>query len=418
MLQTEPSWVLQLQRTAGNQAVAQLLQGDGKPLDPATRVSMEARLDHDLSSVRVHSDETAAQLARQVDALAFTVGDDVVLGADAPPHTRQGQRLLAHELAHVVQGDQRGPGTPLEISHPGDDAEREADHAAARISAGGMAPALGHRGPKLYRKPQRPAPASAASVQQKYGITITTGDKAWSADDLKALDWTLSKLSKQELQALKGYDFLRWSDAATRAEKDPAYTPQAEEECGLHEADIAKGSYKISMYDKCFKDPEATSHTMAGVSIERFHMLHEIGHAMEAAELRRTYEASSKATDAFNAAVDEHNAQNSKGASTAQLKKLEKKADALDKLAEAADKRYKAAQGRTIADFEKRVAGAEALTEYSKAGAGEAFAEAFALYKADPKGLKKANPSLYDWFARHGHLNPLTSPPRPKGKPR
>lgn len=65
---------------------------------------MEPRLSWDLSRVRIHSDEAAMQSARSLGAAAYTVGSQIVLGRAHPnPATPGGQRLLAHELAHVVQ---------------------------------------------------------------------------------------------------------------------------------------------------------------------------------------------------------------------------------------------------------------------------------------------------------------------------
>ncbi len=65
---------------------------------------MEPRFGHDFSQVRIHTDERAAETARAVNALAYTVGRDVVFGAGQyAPQTDEGRRLLAHELTHVVQ---------------------------------------------------------------------------------------------------------------------------------------------------------------------------------------------------------------------------------------------------------------------------------------------------------------------------
>jgi uncharacterized protein DUF4157/annexin-like protein/lysine-specific metallo-endopeptidase family protein len=59
---------------------------------------------YDLSRVRVHTDTRAAESARAVNALAYTVGHDVVFGAGQyQPFKPEGQRLLAHELTHVAQ---------------------------------------------------------------------------------------------------------------------------------------------------------------------------------------------------------------------------------------------------------------------------------------------------------------------------
>lgn len=77
---------------------------DGQPLDAATRAYMEPRFGHDFGNVRVHTDEQAAEAASGYHARAYTVGSDIVFGAqEYAPGTSEGQRLLAHELTHVVQ---------------------------------------------------------------------------------------------------------------------------------------------------------------------------------------------------------------------------------------------------------------------------------------------------------------------------
>jgi outer membrane protein OmpA-like peptidoglycan-associated protein len=58
----------------------------------------------DFSQVRVHTGPKAAQSARAVNALAYTVGQDIVFGAGQfAPETATGKQLLAHELSHVMQ---------------------------------------------------------------------------------------------------------------------------------------------------------------------------------------------------------------------------------------------------------------------------------------------------------------------------
>ncbi len=78
--------------------------GPGQPLDTATRAIVEPRFGRDFSNVRVHTDVGAARAAQQVNALAYTTGHDIVFGAGQyMPHTPDGRKLIAHELAHVVQ---------------------------------------------------------------------------------------------------------------------------------------------------------------------------------------------------------------------------------------------------------------------------------------------------------------------------
>lgn len=80
------------------------LRSPGQPLDAATRRFMEPRLGMDLGGVRAHSDSKANDSARAVNALAYTVGMDIVFGSQQyHPATQAGRRLLAHELTHVAQ---------------------------------------------------------------------------------------------------------------------------------------------------------------------------------------------------------------------------------------------------------------------------------------------------------------------------
>jgi hypothetical protein len=85
-------------------SVDRVLASPGRPLEATLRQDMEQRFGHDFSRVRVHSGAAAEQSARDVDASAYTVGHDIVFGAGRfAPATHEGQRLIAHELTHVVQ---------------------------------------------------------------------------------------------------------------------------------------------------------------------------------------------------------------------------------------------------------------------------------------------------------------------------
>ena len=70
---------------------------------------MKSRFDYDFSKVKIHTDETAVRSANSVKARAYTVGSDIIFGkGQYQPGTLQGRRLLAHELAHVVQQSKSG----------------------------------------------------------------------------------------------------------------------------------------------------------------------------------------------------------------------------------------------------------------------------------------------------------------------
>ena len=84
--------------------VHEVLSSSGKQLDQATRNYFEPRFGHDFSRVRVHVDQKAAQSAQAVNASAYTVGQNVVFSrGQFAPGSHDGNRLLAHELTHVVQ---------------------------------------------------------------------------------------------------------------------------------------------------------------------------------------------------------------------------------------------------------------------------------------------------------------------------
>ncbi len=141
--------ILALQRAAGNRAVDGLLArmmersssstipaipSGGRPLDNAVRAEMESRFGQDLSEVQVHTGAEAAVVAGSLEAKAYTVGNDVVFSQGRyAPSTAEGKRLLAHELAHVVQQRRGGPPPAL----AGETAlEHSADEAAAQVARG------------------------------------------------------------------------------------------------------------------------------------------------------------------------------------------------------------------------------------------------------------------------------------------
>jgi hypothetical protein len=93
-------------------SVGRALARPGSPLEPTLRQDMEQRFGHDFARVRVHSDEAAARSAHDVNAMAYTVGHHIVFGAHMlQPTTQEGRRLIAHELAHVLQQSASDGGT-------------------------------------------------------------------------------------------------------------------------------------------------------------------------------------------------------------------------------------------------------------------------------------------------------------------
>lgn len=147
---------LSLQRRATNQAepatvppiVHDVLRSPGQPLDAQTRAFMEPRFGHDFSQVRVHTNARAGESATAVNALAYTVGRNVVFGTGQyAPGTMEGRRLLAHELTHVVQQKSSQtvvPQAKLEVNRSGDVSEKEANEVSSQVISSAQPPMQRH----------------------------------------------------------------------------------------------------------------------------------------------------------------------------------------------------------------------------------------------------------------------------------
>jgi len=110
----------------------------GRPLPRAVRTRMERVFGHDFGHVRIHTDPSAARTAADLQARAFAVESEIFFGSgEWQPDSPQGQQLLAHELAHVVQADERRLPTPsgpgVQVSSPADQAEVQAEAVARKV---------------------------------------------------------------------------------------------------------------------------------------------------------------------------------------------------------------------------------------------------------------------------------------------
>lgn len=121
------------------ESVDRVLSGTGKPLDSKIQKDMALRFGHDFSHVRIHSSALADQSAREINANAYTSGNNIVFAANRyAPGTSQGKHLLAHELTHVIQ--QSGGSTHdihqdniHKIHSPTTKQRHSGDHAALKL---------------------------------------------------------------------------------------------------------------------------------------------------------------------------------------------------------------------------------------------------------------------------------------------
>jgi len=159
-------------------------RGGGAPLPDQTRQQMQQHLGPEVGQAKIHTGSESAKAAEQMGARAFTVGGDVHFGAgEFAPGTKEGDRLLAHELTHVAQaggagvqrkaeeGEGGAEAAGAEVSQPHEPAEKEADsvadHVAEQIHGGGDKAAgdkaAGDKGAKP--QPAQAAPKVAAKLR-------------------------------------------------------------------------------------------------------------------------------------------------------------------------------------------------------------------------------------------------------------
>ena len=177
-------------------AVDEHQASDGRALDPAIKQKMEAAFGADFSAVKVHTDGAANQAAGGINARAFAQGSNVFFGqGQYDPESHEGQHLIAHELAHVVQtgGSKGAPvqAKALGVSSPGDGAEHAADAAADKAVKGQAVGSVGT------------APATTLH-RDAIGDLQSAADGNWlgSVDDSRVLA-RASALSPADKVALK-----------------------------------------------------------------------------------------------------------------------------------------------------------------------------------------------------------------------
>ncbi len=145
----------------------------GSPLSDELRAYFEPRFGHELGAVRVHTDGRAIHAARALHAEAFAIGGDIHFGEGAfAPGSERGRRLIAHELAHVVQQGtaptiHRQPKTDHSVTDNEIDAllpdQAAADAEEATEAAAVSAPAAS--APAAAPAPYKPPPAWAGGVR-------------------------------------------------------------------------------------------------------------------------------------------------------------------------------------------------------------------------------------------------------------
>jgi len=212
--------------------VARASAGGGAALPRATALKFSS-LGIDLSTVRVHTDSAAADAAEELGANAFTSGDQIFFAAGQyNPGTPAGDRLIAHELAHVAQHAAGEVTGPARITDRSDSLESAADATADALLSGQQhaqrgAIATKGAGDVLARKPKEKADAKADSDDVEYSLPDAVEDFAIAPDGWSALVRTkwLKEDPKQRLfqmlrqmQRLGAFKWAKEADVRRAAE--------------------------------------------------------------------------------------------------------------------------------------------------------------------------------------------------------
>ena len=324
--------------------------GPGRTLEAGVRGRMESAFGINFSNVRLHTDTNAAQLSDQLQARAFTVGPHVAFGAgEYCPGTPEGDALLAHELAHVVQqrtAERAEPGARAEQTTGAieQDAYHGAFGAMTSLWAGakGAAPRL-RSGLRLSRckkaEAKKPAGATAdkdkapacpvtdeikslkLDLVSKYGLASVTEERGacWSAPELKKMNAAFARVPEDQRENYAGVELRRVSAVSSGCKEPGAqgcFIPSLEKSGARHDRiEMADGAFAM---DVELEKPDATVKvsrtTRTGEPAELLPsqeiLLHEVGHAVAtgvqrpaAAEVQGADVEVTKRHDELNAAI-------------------------------------------------------------------------------------------------------------------
>ena len=172
-----------------------ILEERGEELEPDVRAEFEARFGHDLGRIRVHAGGAADAAARQLDARALAVGPHLVFASgEYRPATLDGRRLLAHEIAHAIQGSNalqlgttvdpgelRGGRTArVRLLAAGRVGELERNAVLDRAETAAEAPEIGER----WRGRRARRPSRSGDHHHGSGRTVADAQRSpsWTAD--------------------------------------------------------------------------------------------------------------------------------------------------------------------------------------------------------------------------------------------
>ena len=210
--------------------IGNVLGSPGDALAPPVQAFMESQFGHDFSRVRVHTDARAAESARSIGALAYTVGQQVVFAAGRfAPETTAGAKLLAHELTHTIQQQQAHSGAiPQRIGERGDGSEVEADRVAST--------AVG----SVKGSHSLASPTQAVMVQRQ-----SAGELATDIVQVGPIDtWRAKRLGDEALKKAQATGLPGLHNGPGDAWRHAYWNCRMTAEIGADEAEVIAGSHE------------------------------------------------------------------------------------------------------------------------------------------------------------------------------
>ena len=238
-------------------------------------------------------------------------------------------------------------------------------------------------------------PSGAKEVEDRWGVgplRVKRGAK-WSKRSLRSINLALSKLSKQEIKIIKGIPFVRKKKGQS-ASQAALYIQEGDCDAFIHVFNLAIKSERYTFSGEARKALPATVEPI----------LHEIGHAVHNYPSRLSQCEYLKKVKDYNKKVNRAN--KAKGGERKrlmnELDRDENKVNTLKKKAHSLR-----GKGPVLKAYLKVRGKKKGPTPYGETSAEESFAESFALYRVDPKALKRVFPNVYSWFRKDGHLKAL-----------
>ena len=238
-------------------------------------------------------------------------------------------------------------------------------------------------------------PSGAKEVEKKWKVgplKVKSGAK-WSKRALRSINLALSKLSAEELKLIRGIPFVR-KQKGVKASQAALYIQEGDCDAFIQVFNLAIKSERYTFAG------EARAALPATVTA----ILHELGHALHFSPYRNALCRSARLVKAYNKKVNQVNR-----ASGSKRQRLNQELNQDLKTVNRSKATIKRLNGKgpVLKAYLKIRGKQKGPTPYGESSAAESFAESFALYRVDPKALKRVFPKVYKWFKNKGHLKTI-----------